>query len=247
MNEVELRQKIYDGLTDKKVEISEEVESRIELEWGTFSKNNQINYLAFYGDLVSFAKENDIKIGSGRGVACCSLILYALDITKINPLRYGLIFERIPKKLDIALEVETEQRVKIINYLKQKYGENNVLRPVAYSYVHKIPHPHASRWIIKKDGDALPVSKVGGETVVMCGTAETDELQLFSVDLLGLNVLSDIKDTVALIKERYNIDIVFDSGKCDDEKTFSLINSLDAEDVFFLSGESLKRLIKNIR
>ena len=243
MNEVELKQKIYDGLTDKKVEISEEVKNRIELEWETFSKNGQLNYLAFYYDLVSFAKENGIKIGSGRGVACCSLILYALDITQINPLRYGLIFERVPKNLDIDLDVETEQREKIINYLKQKYGENNVLRSVAYDS-HKIPHPHASRWIIKKYGDDLPVSNVDGETVVMYEAADVDKLQLFNVDLLGLNVLSDIKDTVSLIKERYNVDIVFDSDKCDDEKTFSLINSLDTEDIFDLSGESFKRLIK---
>ena len=150
----------------------------------------------------------------------------------------------MPKNLDIELDIETAQRVKIINYLKQKYGENNVLRPVTYD-IHKIPHPHASRWIIKKNGDVLPVSKMDGKTVAMYEAAEVDKLQLFNVDLLGLNVLSDIKDTVSLIKERYNIDIVFNSDKCDDEKTFSLINFLDTEDVFFLSGDSFKRLIKN--
>lgn len=243
MNNIELKQKVYDGLFDKGVEISEKVKSRIELEWETFDNNNQLDYITFYYDLVSFAKDNDIKIGSGRGVSCCSLVLYALDITKINPLNYGLIFERIPKRLDVDFDVEPMRREEIVQYLKQKYGEENVLRSVAYD-VHKKPHPHACKWIIKKDGDALPVSEVDGELVIICEDDAVNSTQLFNVDLLTLNVLSDIKDTVALIKERYTEDVVFDADKCEDEKTFSLINALDTEDVFQLSFESSKELIK---
>lgn len=147
MDNAALKQKIYDGLSDKRIGISEKVKSRIEFEWETFDKNNQLEYLAFYDDLVAFAKDNDIKIGSGRGAACCSLVLYALDITQINPIQHGLIFERMPKKLDIDFDVEPTRRDEIIKYLKQKYGENNVLRSVAYD-VHNKRHPNACKWII---------------------------------------------------------------------------------------------------
>lgn len=243
MNNAELKQKIYDGLSDKGIEIGEKIKSRIELEWETFDTNDQLDCLSFYHDLVSFARDNDIKIGSGRGVACCSLVLYALDITQINPLNYGLIFERMPKNLDIDFDVEPKGRERIIKYLKQKYGEGNVLRAVSYD-LHKKPRPHTCKWIIKKDGDALPIAEVDGESVVMCENNEVNGMPLFHVNLLTLNVLSDIKGTLSLIKERYNEGVVFDSDKCDDEKTFSLINALDMEDVFILSCESSKELIK---
>lgn len=243
MDNAALKQKIYDGLSDKGIGISENVKSRIEFEWETFDKNDQLENLSFYYDLVAFAKDNDIKIGSGRGVACCSLVLYALDITQINPLKHGLIFERMPKKLDIDFDVEPTRRDEIIQYLKQKYGENNILRSVAYD-VHNKPHPNACKWIIKKDSDVLPVAEADGEFVVMYENNEVNGMPLFHVDLLELNVLSDIKDTLSLIKERYGEDVVFDADKCEDEKTFSLINALDTEDVFQLSFESAKGFIK---
>ena len=103
----------------------EEYYQRAEEELEVIKKTNFIDYFLLVNDYVSFAKNNDIKVGPGRGSAASSLIAYLLNITDIDPIKYDLIFERFlnTDRLsmpDIDIDFEDDKRELVINYLKQK-------------------------------------------------------------------------------------------------------------------------------
>ncbi len=88
------------------------------------------NYFLIVSDFVKFAKSKDIRIGPGRGSAAGSLVSYCLDITEIDPIKYGLIFERFlnssRKSLpDIDIDVMDTRRQELIDYIFSKYGADN--------------------------------------------------------------------------------------------------------------------------
>ncbi len=88
-------------------------------------------YFLVVQDLVAWAKSQEIRVGPGRGSAAGSLVSYALDITDVNPLQYGLIFERFlnPDRRtlpDIDLDFEDSRRGEVITYLRQRHGSEYV-------------------------------------------------------------------------------------------------------------------------
>ena len=116
----------------------EEYYQRAEEELEVIKKTNFIDYFLLVNDYVSFAKNNDIKVGPGRGSAASSLIAYLLNITDIDPIKYDLIFERFlnTDRLsmpDIDIDFEDDKRELVINYLKQKYGESSIKHIITYS------------------------------------------------------------------------------------------------------------------
>jgi len=94
-------------------------------------------YFLIIWDLVKFAKENNIPTGPGRGSAAGSLVSYLLGITEINPLEYGLLFERFlnPERVsmpDIDIDFCDEKRPKILEYVASKYGKENVAQIITF-------------------------------------------------------------------------------------------------------------------
>ena len=94
------------------------------------AKEDTIYYLLIVADLVNAARNMNIMIGPGRSSAAGSLVLYCLKITDIDPLKYGLLFERFytdnEALPDIDIDVEDGKRENLIDYLSQKYGESHV-------------------------------------------------------------------------------------------------------------------------
>ncbi|MCK4836305.1 MAG: DNA polymerase III subunit alpha, partial [Candidatus Aminicenantes bacterium] len=94
-------------------------------------------YFLIVWDIVKFARENDISIGPGRGSVVGSLVAYVMGITNIDPLEYYLIFERFlnPERIsmpDIDIDFDPERRDEIIEYIRDKYGQNNVAQIVTF-------------------------------------------------------------------------------------------------------------------
>ena len=111
----------------------DEYGERLEFELSVIESGGFEDYFLILHDVVNFCKQNNIFTGIGRGSAGGSLVSYLLDITRINPIPYKLLFERflnpgrIGKSLpDIDLDVEGEQREKVKNYLEKKYGHDKV-------------------------------------------------------------------------------------------------------------------------
>jgi DNA polymerase-3 subunit alpha len=89
-------------------------------------------------DFIKYARNNNILVGPGRGSAAGSLVCYALGITNVNPLDYNLLFERFlnPERVsmpDIDIDFQDDKRDEVINYSKQKYGENSVSQIVTFN------------------------------------------------------------------------------------------------------------------
>lgn len=129
-----LKEQIRNGI-NKKSDIkkydSKVVKERIEYELSVIKKMNVENYFLIISDLINWAKSNSISIGPGRGSVSGSLIAYLLDITLINPLEFNLYFERFLNEEritmpDIDIDIQDDRRDDVINYLKNKYGNNNV-------------------------------------------------------------------------------------------------------------------------
>ncbi|MBR0598794.1 DNA polymerase III subunit alpha [Sinanaerobacter chloroacetimidivorans] len=132
-----LRSLCYEGLRDRYGEISEDLGERLEYELGTIENMGYVEYFLIVWDFINFAKQNGIMVGPGRGSAAGSIVAYALKITDIDPIKYGLIFERFlnPERIsmpDIDIDFCYERRQEVINYVIEKYGEDKVAQIITF-------------------------------------------------------------------------------------------------------------------
>jgi DNA polymerase-3 subunit alpha len=151
---------VYEGLKKKLGTITPEAKSRAEYELGVIKKMGYSGYFLIVMDIIKAAKERKIAVGPGRGSAAGSLVSYALDITNVNPLEYGLLFERFlnPDRAtmpDIDTDFADIGRDEVINYIVEKYGRENTAQIVTFNKL-------LSRQILKDVGRVLsiPISKV---------------------------------------------------------------------------------------
>ncbi|BDX52453.1 DNA-directed DNA polymerase [Metamycoplasma equirhinis] len=115
---------------------------RLNHEFSIIKKLNFEDYFLIIADWVKWAKDNDIAIGPGRGSACGSLISFLIGITNVNPMEYGLIFERFlnPERTsmpDIDIDVQDDRRNEVIQYLNNKYGNENSANIVTFASLGK--------------------------------------------------------------------------------------------------------------
>jgi len=108
-----------------------EYKKRLDYEIDLIIKKNFIDYFLVITDLVKWAKEHKILVGPARGSAAGSLVCYALEITEVEPIRYGLIFERFvdlnrEDLPDIDIDFEDARRHEVKEYLENKYGKDKV-------------------------------------------------------------------------------------------------------------------------
>ena len=104
---------------------------RLKFELETINKMGYVDYFLIVYDYVKYAKTNKILVGPGRGSAAGSLVSYALGITNVDPLKYNLLFERFlnPERItmpDIDIDFEYTKRDQVINYVRNRYGEERV-------------------------------------------------------------------------------------------------------------------------
>jgi len=110
---------------------------RLEYELNVIEKTGFVSYFLIVWDFINYAKTNGIPVGPGRGSAAGSLIAYVMEITDIDPLRYGLIFERFlnPERIsppDIDVDFCMERRGEVIEYVRRKYGERCVSQIITF-------------------------------------------------------------------------------------------------------------------
>ena len=135
--EAYLRGLVDQGLREKYKTIDKRVGDRVAHELKIIEKSGYTSYFLIAWDFVNFAKSKDIPVGPGRGSAAGSVISYALGITDIDPLRYGLIFERFlnPERIsmpDIDIDFCYERRNEVIDYVSKKYSKNNVAQIITF-------------------------------------------------------------------------------------------------------------------
>jgi DNA polymerase-3 subunit alpha len=135
-----LRELCYTGLRQRYGEraVSDaELIRRLDYELGVLEKTGFVSYLLIVWDFIHFAKEKSIPVGPGRGSAAGSMVAYVLGITDIDPLQYGLIFERFlnPERVsppDIDIDFCEARRGEVLEYVRKKYGERRVAQIITF-------------------------------------------------------------------------------------------------------------------
>jgi DNA polymerase-3 subunit alpha len=118
-------------------DISQEITDRLEFELQTIEKTGYPGYFLIVQDFIAEARRMDVSVGPGRGSAAGSVVAYCLGITNIDPIKYDLLFERFlnPDRVslpDIDIDFDDEGRDKVIKYVINKYGANQVAQIITY-------------------------------------------------------------------------------------------------------------------
>ena len=116
---------------------SKEIIDREEYELGVIKKMGYVDYFLIVWDYVHYAKSHDIPVGPGRGSGAGSIVAYAIEITDIDPIKYGLIFERFlnPERIsmpDFDIDFDFEKRQEVIDYVSRKYGHDHVSQIITF-------------------------------------------------------------------------------------------------------------------
>ncbi|MBC7230168.1 MAG: DNA polymerase III subunit alpha [Actinobacteria bacterium] len=128
----------WEGLRRRYREVTPELEERLRYELSVIREMGFSGYFLIVWDFIRYAKENGIMVGPGRGSAAGSLTAYCLGITTVDPMRYGLLFERFlnPSRRtmpDIDIDFCYKRRPEVIEYVSRKYGEDRVAQIVTFS------------------------------------------------------------------------------------------------------------------
>ncbi|MFM8178440.1 MAG: DNA polymerase III subunit alpha, partial [Candidatus Kapaibacterium sp.] len=144
--------------------LTQDVRDRATFELGVIKRMGYAGYFLIVQDFIAAARERGVSVGPGRGSAAGSLVAYALGITKIDPLKFDLFFERFlnPDRVsmpDIDVDFSDEKRNVVIDYVRQKYGNDSVAQIVTFGTL-------APRAVIKDVGRVLgvPLSVVNSIT-----------------------------------------------------------------------------------
>ena len=132
-----LRHLTYIGAEKRYGEIDKDLKDRIDFELNTIKNTGYPGYFLIVEDFIRKAREMNVSVGPGRGSAAGSVVAYCLWITNIDPIKYDLLFERFlnPDRIsmpDIDIDFDDVGRNKVINYVIDKYGENQVAQIITY-------------------------------------------------------------------------------------------------------------------
>ncbi|MGB9694767.1 MAG: DNA polymerase III subunit alpha [Caldisericaceae bacterium] len=148
-----LEQLTFAGLKELYKDNLEELEKRARFELDVIEKMGFTDYFLIVQDFINWAKKNNIPVGPGRGSAAGSIVSYSLHITEIDPIKYQLFFERFlnPERIsmpDIDIDFSDRGRDKVIEYVRNKYGEDHVAQVATFGRME-------ARAVIRDVGRAL--------------------------------------------------------------------------------------------
>lgn len=154
-NEAYLRRLCAEGMAQKLGGGDAAAQERLDYELSVITRMGFVDYYLIVWDFIHFAKTHGIVVGPGRGSGAGSLVAYCMGITDVNPLKYGLLFERFlnPERVsmpDFDVDFCYERRQEVIDYVSQKYGEGHVAQIITFGTM-------AARAVLRDVGRVLRV------------------------------------------------------------------------------------------
>ncbi len=151
------------GLKQKYPDITDDQKKRFEYELSIIKKTGYADYFLIVQDFINWAKNNGVIVGPGRGSAAGSMVAYCLNITDLEPTKYGLIFERFlnPERIsmpDIDVDFADDRRGEVIKYVQDRYGVDNVSQIITFGTM-------AARGSIRDTARALGMGYEDGDRV----------------------------------------------------------------------------------
>ncbi|MFH1684302.1 MAG: DNA polymerase III subunit alpha, partial [Candidatus Margulisiibacteriota bacterium] len=191
------------GIAVEKTLLPPEIIDRVKYELYTIEKMGYAPYFLIVQDFINYAKSKGIQVGPGRGSAAGSIVSYALGITNVDPLKYGLIFERFLNierisMPDIDIDFCFERRNEVIDYVYKKYGRDHVAQIVTFGTM-------AARGAIRDVGrvQRVPLAEVD----------KIAKLVPFAPDMTIDKALSSVKDLKAQYDSKETIKNLLDTAK----------------------------------
>ena len=184
-----LKKLTYDGAIKKYKKINPELEERIKFELNTIKNTGYPGYFLIVQDITNKAKKLGVTVGPGRGSAAGSVVAYCIGITNIDPIKYNLLFERFlnPDRIslpDIDIDFDDEGRDKIIEYVINKYGYDQVAQIITYGSM-------AAKSSIRDAGRVLELP-----------LSETDKLAKLIPERPSINLIDSFKEVPELYEIR---------------------------------------------
>ncbi|MFZ1289677.1 MAG: DNA polymerase III subunit alpha, partial [Melioribacteraceae bacterium] len=184
-----------EGLHKRFDKLNSNIEDRFKYEVDIIKSMGYAGYFLITQDFINAAKNKKIPVGPGRGSAAGSLVAYSLGITNVNPLEYDLLFERFlnPSRKsmpDIDIDFADDQRGEVIDYVKEKYGENSVSQIITFNRlsskavlrdvarVLNIPIPsvnNITKWIPSKFGRVFTIDQALDEVPELRWVNDSDD------------------------------------------------------------------------
>ena len=252
--------------------LPEDVSDRLKFELEVIKKRGASGYFLFLQDVVNTAQlELGVWVGPGRGSAAGSLVCYCLGITKIDPLKHDLLFERflsIEGTIfpDIDIDFDEEGREDVLVLLQQIYGKECCAHIVAFSTfpgdsvlrrrVRNL-NVHACGFIVANDPitNWAPIATVGiedsegNDKILRCVQYDGRHVEksgLIKFDFLGLKTLSQMREICMLIKTRKDENFNINTIPIDDEKTMKLFQTGQTEDVFLFDSQGMQKYLRDL-
>ncbi|NHF58538.1 DNA polymerase III subunit alpha [Flavobacteriaceae bacterium TP-CH-4] len=186
-----LRHITHEGAKERYGKITPEIEERIDFELKTIENSGYPGYFLIVEDFIREARNMNVSVGPGRGSAAGSVVAYCLKITNIDPLKYDLLFERFlnPDRVsmpDIDIDFDDEGRGRVMEYVINKYGANQVAQIITYgTMAAKSSIRDTARVLDLPLGDADRIAKLiptMSKLGKIFGVSETDLKKKFRAD-----------------------------------------------------------------
>ncbi len=204
-----LRHITYRGAKIRYGEITPKIDERLDFELKVIEKTGYPGYFLIVEDFIRAAREMDVSVGPGRGSAAGSAVAYCLWITNLDPIKYDLLFERFlnPDRVsmpDIDIDFDDEGRSRVMDYVIEKYGANQVAQIITYgTMAAKSSIRDTARVLDLPLGDADRIAKLipnmsklgkifGVEEAVLKKKFRSDELEKIQ-ELLGIAEGTDLE------------------------------------------------------
>ncbi len=191
-----LKHLCLEGLKERYGEITDEIKKRLDYELGVIMQMGYAGYFLIVKDFCDYARSQKIPVGPGRGSAAGSLVSYALKITNIDPIAFKLLFERFlnPERVsmpDIDIDFSDRGRDKIIHYVIDKYGKENVCQIITFGTM-------AARAVVRDVGRVLgfPYGEVD----------KIAKMIPFAVDMTLERALKKVTELAELVKSNPRIE-----------------------------------------
>ena len=234
--------------------LPKEVLDRLKYELQIIKHRGTSGYFLFIHDVVNTAQsELDVWIGPGRGSAAGCLVCYCLGITKVDPLRYGLLFERFlnPDGIlfpDIDIDTDNEGRELIISWLQQKYGKECCAHIATGKDLHQCGFVVADEPISNLVSiSTLAIEDLSGRRITLncVQYKDIESSSLIKYDFIGLDTLTQMKEICELIKIKGGKDIDIEKIPIDDNRTMKLFQNGQTDDIFLFSSNEMKRNLQD--
>ncbi|HOE90781.1 MAG TPA: DNA polymerase III subunit alpha [Candidatus Cloacimonadota bacterium] len=244
-----LKKLCYEAVPTRYPELTDEIKERIDYEHSVITKMGFASYFLVVKDFIDAARLRDVPVGPGRGSAAGSIISYLLGITQLDPLKYGLIFERFlnPERIsmpDIDIDFCAEGRAKVIDYVIEKYGRESVTQIITYGTLGaKSVIKDVARALDVPPADANAITKlmpsVPGITLKKCLHEKPDFAALMKSNQTYEKILNYSMVIEGLIRQIgiHAAGVVIGPGDLSDYVPLAISNQKDSEPVVLVQYE----------